>query len=346
MTLETNTARRIFLAPHPRTIREIFHPSNLGRLQRLGDLVIHEESIVSEDVFETSVTAADVIIGQFDLPRFRLERISRLKAIFNVEGNFLPNVDYQYCFRRGVRVLTISPVFAEPVAELALGLAIDLGRGITQSDQDFRNGDERYGLAANREAQSLFHQPVGFVGFGDLARALRTLLAPFHCRVRVYDPWLPREVITESGCEPCSMEDLLRKSRVVFVLASATSQNKAFIGEAQLSQMQEGAVFVLLSRAAVVDFDALARAAEIRHVSVATDVFPEEPLPQYHPARSIRNMLLSAHKGGALEQTLKKIGSIVAADAELIFRGLPPVMCKVAQPETVEMLRGKPVAKS
>ena len=48
MTLETNTARRIFLAPHPRTIREIFHPSNLGRLQRLGDLVIHEESIVDE----------------------------------------------------------------------------------------------------------------------------------------------------------------------------------------------------------------------------------------------------------------------------------------------------------
>ena len=37
---------------------------------------------------------------------------------------------------------------------------------------------------------------------------------------------------------------------------------------------------------------------------------------------------------------------IVTADAELIARGLPPCMCKVAQPETVAMFRSKPVDKS
>ncbi len=128
--------------------------------------------------------------------------------------------------------------------------------------------------------------------------------------------------------------------------ASATSENKAFLGEPQFSEMQPGTIFVLLSRAAVVDFDALVRAAQARHIRVATDVFPEEPLPQQHPARRTKNLLLSAHKGGALEQTLKRIGSIVVADTELICKGLPPVLCKVAQPETVGMFRGKPVAKS
>jgi len=43
-----------------------------------------------------------------------------------VEGNFLHNIDYGYCYRAGIRVLNISPVFAEPVAEAALGMAIDL----------------------------------------------------------------------------------------------------------------------------------------------------------------------------------------------------------------------------
>jgi len=346
MTLETRTVHRIFLAPHPRSITEIFHPSDLRRLQNLGKLVVHEESVVSEDIFEKSVINADIIIGQFDLPESRLERIPRLRAIFNVEGNFGPNVDYQHCFHRGIRVLTISPVFAEPVAELALGLAIDLVRGITRSDQDFRDGTEEYGLAANQGVESLFRQPVGLVGFGDLARALLPLLAPFRCRVRVYDPWLPRELITELGCEACSLEDVLQQSRIVFVLASATSENKGFIGEPQLSQMQPGTVFVLLSRAAVVDFDALVRAVEVGHLRVATDVFPEEPLPQGHSARRTRGILLSAHKAGALEQTLKRIGSIVVADAELVCRGLPPVLCKIAQPETVEMFRGKPITKS
>ena len=342
----TRTTKTIFLAPHPRSLTEIFHQSDLEHLRKLGELVIHEGADVTDDVFETSVTNADIIVGQFDLPQSRLERIPQLKAIFNVEGNFLPNVDYQYCFRHGIRVLTISPVFAEPVAELALGLAIDLGRGVSRSDQDFRDGTEKYGLAANQEVQSLFYQTVGFLGFGDLAKALLPLLVPFRCRVRVYDPWLPRELIIEAGCEACSLENVLRQSRVIFMLASATAENKAFVGAPQFAQMQPGTIFVLVSRAAVVDFDAMIQAAQSNHIRVATDVFPDEPLPGDHAARSTRGVLLSAHKAGALEQTLKRIGTIVVADVEMISRGLPPVVCKVAQPETVDRFRGKPVAKS
>jgi phosphoglycerate dehydrogenase-like enzyme len=86
-------------------------------------------------------------------------------------------------------------VFAEPVAEAALGMAIDLARGISSSDRDFRKGTEEYGLAANREAFSLFRQDVGLIGLGDLGRAILPLLRPFDCRIRVYDPWLPAEYI-------------------------------------------------------------------------------------------------------------------------------------------------------
>ena len=342
----SSPTKRIFLAPHPRALAEIFHRPDLDRLRTLGELVVHEEADLAEALFQSLVTSADIIIGQFDLPQSRLERIPQLKAIFNVEGNFLPNVDYQYCFRRGIRVLTISPVFAEPVAELALGLAIDLGRSITRSDQDFRDGVEKYGLAANRQVQSLFHQPVGFLGFGDLARALLPLLIPFNCHVRVCDPWLPRELIAQAGCEACSLDEVLRKSRVIFMLATATVENQAFVGASQFAQMQPGTVFVLVSRAAVVDFDAMIQAAQNGHIRVATDVFPDEPLPPNHSARRTEGMLLSAHKAGALEQTLRRIGTIVVADVEMIIRGLPPVMCKAAQPETVERFRGKPVAKS
>jgi phosphoglycerate dehydrogenase-like enzyme len=342
----TGTIKRIFLAPHPRSLNEIFHTCDLDHLRTLGELVIHTGADITKEVFEALVTRADIIIGQFDLPQSRLERITQLRAIFNIEGNFLPNVDYQYCFRRGIRVLTISPVFAEPVAELALGLAIDLGRGITLSDQDFKAGVEKYGLTANQEALSLYQQQVGLLGFGDLAKALVPLLIPFRCHVRVYDPWLPRELITQAGCEACCLDDVVRRSRVIFVLASATSENKEFVSESHFSQMQPGTLFILLSRAAVVDFDAMMQAAQSRHIRVATDVFPYEPLPTDHRARRTKEMLLSAHKAGSMETTLKKIGRIVVADTEMICRGLPPVLCKVAQPETVELFRGTPVAKS
>jgi phosphoglycerate dehydrogenase-like enzyme len=266
--------------------------------------------------------------------------------VFNVEGNFLPNIDYGYCDRAGIRVLNISPVFAEPVAEAALGMAIDLARGVTRSDRHFRQGSEQYGLAANREAFSLFRQDVGLIGLGDLGKAILPLLHPFGCRLRAYDPWLPDDYVRALGCEAALLEEVFRLSRLVFIVAGVTSQNQGFLGAHQFASMQRGSAIVLVSRAAVVDFDAMLDFAEKGHIRFATDVFPEEPLSPEHRARRTSNSILCAHQAGALETAIKRIGKMVVADAELIARGLPPIMCKPAQLETVALFRSRPISKT
>jgi len=341
-----STSKCIFLAPAPRIVSDIFDEHDLLRLRALGDVVIHGCGPVTDEIFEENAARAEIIIGQIDLPEPRLKRATSLKAVFNVEGNFLPNIDYAYCFRHGIRVLNISPVFAEPVAEVALGMAIDLARGITRSDRHFRLGTEQYGLAANTEAFSLFRQAIGFIGLGDLGRAILPLLRPFGCRVRAYDPWLPAEYIESLRCEAASLDEVLHCSRLVFVVAGATSQNHGFLGATQFSSMQPGAALVLVSRAAVVDFEAMLDFAKKGHIRVATDVFPEEPLPPSHWARHTDNVILSSHQAGAMETAIKGIGKLVVADAELIARGLPPILCKVAQPETVALFRSKPISKT
>ena len=90
------------------------------------------------EMLEQALPETEILVGQSDLPRKRLERGKRLRAIFNVEGNFLPNIDYDYCFARNIRVLIASPAFAVPVAEMALALALDLARGVSRSDRAFR----------------------------------------------------------------------------------------------------------------------------------------------------------------------------------------------------------------
>ena len=338
-------ARHIFLAPSPRAVADIFDESDLARLRALGTLTIHEDGPVTDAVFDANAHA-DIMIGQFDMPAERLERAPNLRAIINVEGNFLPNIDYAVAFRHGVRVLNVSPVFAEPVAEVALGMAIDLARGISRSDRYFRQRTERYGLDANRDAFSLYRQDVGFIGMGDLGRAILPLLAPFQVKVRAYDPWLPPMWIESIGCEPASLETVLRQSKVVFVVAGVTSENQGFLGANEFSWMPQGAALVLVSRAGVVDFNAMLDFAEKGRIRVATDVFPQEPLPADHRARDIDSILLSPHQAGALDRALREIGKRTVADAELIARGLPPSMSKVAQPETVALFRSKPVSKS
>src|SRR3546814_15176589 len=94
------------------------------------------------------------------MPKERLVRAPRLRAIFNVETNFLPNVDYAHCFANGIHVLSPSAAFALRVAEAALGMAIEPARGITVEDRAFRAGVERYGLEGNVERFKVSRSPA------------------------------------------------------------------------------------------------------------------------------------------------------------------------------------------
>ena len=167
---------------------------------------------------EQHLPEVEVLIGQTDMPAERLERAAKLRAIINIEGNFLPNIDYATCFRRGIWVLNASPVFAQTVAEMALGMMLDLARGISAADRAFREGREVYGLESNAESFLIRGQPVGLIGFGDLGRAFRRLLVPFACPVKVYDPWLPDLLIRDHDCLPAGARrgagDLARDRRV------------------------------------------------------------------------------------------------------------------------------------
>jgi phosphoglycerate dehydrogenase-like enzyme len=262
--------------------------------------------------------------------------------VINVEGNFAQNVDYAECFRRGIQVLTIAPVFALPVAEMALGFALDLARGITKADALMRAGNEQYGLAGNRQSFVLRGQTMSLIGCGNLGRALIPLLMPFRPRLLIHDPWLPDASIRELGGEPATLEDALSQARVIFALAGVTEENRGSLDRARLELIRSDAVFLLMSRAGLVDFDALTDLVAAGRFRAATDVFPVEPAPKDLRARSVDGMLLSAHRAGGLPTVLAGIGEMVVDDLGLILRGLPPQRLQAARPETVSRWRNPP----
>ena len=225
---------------------------------------------------------------------------------------------------------------------MGLALALDLLRGVTEADLAFRDAREDWGLDGNRRARLLTGSEVGFVGFGDLGRALFRLLEPFRARVRAFDPWLPPSIIREAGAEPADLDTVLGESDVVFVVAGVTSQNQGFLGADAFARMREGAAFVLLSRAGAVDFDALMAAVASGRIVAASDVFPEEPMPVDHPVRRLPGFLRSAHRAGALVPAFFRMGDDVLEDMALVDRGLPPVRCRRAERETVSLLRSQP----
>ena len=334
----------ILVDPLPRTLDLIMEPDVRARLERLGRVVLSEDKPMDDATIDALLPETALIFGQTAMPAERIARAPKLKAIINVETNFMPNVDYEACQTRGIPVITPGSAFAAPVAEAALGLALDLARGITAADRAMRAGREEYGLAGNRDTFRFAGAPVGLIGFGDLGRNLRDLIRPFRNPVAVYDPWLPGEIIERADCRPASLEDVLSTSKVIFVFASVTSENQHFIGAREFAMMQKDTAFLLMSRAAVVDFPAMLDAVRSGHIRAATDVFPEEPVAPDDPVRKVEGLILSAHRTGGTVDALYAIGRMAVADAELIMRGLPPQLCRRADPAIASRLRSKPVS--
>lgn len=337
----------IVIDPQPRALTEIFDESLLRRLRAIGEVVVHEgEGRMPDERFEAALPDTVLLIGQTDMPRSRLDRAAKLRAIVNVETNFLQNVDYETCFQRGVHVLAPSSAFARPVAEMTLGLAIDLCRGITAADRAMRCGDEKWLLDGASGSFSLYGARVGLIGFGDLARAFVPLIRPFGCSVKAYDPWVSGHFLEGYGVEAAALEEVLGSSQVIVVFAAVTSENQGFLGKRELELITPGSAVLLMSRAGVVDFPEFLRAVETGRIRAATDVFPVEPVPPDDPARKVEGLVLSPHRAGAMTDSLLEIGRQTVADAELILRDLPPLSCRRAQRETVARSRSRPIERS
>lgn len=332
----------VLLDPYPRSSAMIFRAVDRARLDSLADVVSVDAGAVPDAIVDQCLPHAVAILGQTPLPAERIKRAQNLRAVLNVEGNFFPNVDYAACFARGIRIAVASPAFARPVAEYALALALDLMRGVTRSDRAFRRGEERYGWRGNVGVDSLFGADVGLIGFGGIARALLPLIRPFGCHVSAFDPWLPASVMAEHAVQSASLTDVLARSRIVFVLAASTADNRHLIGAVELARIQRGAGLILLSRADVLDFAALHDALEAGHIEAAIDVFPNEPIAADDPLRRCEFAILSSHRAGGLDSALKTIGEMAVDDLELVLRGLPPVRMQLAHPETVGLQRSKP----
>jgi phosphoglycerate dehydrogenase-like enzyme len=325
----------VIVDPNFRKMSEIFSPADQNRLYDKFDVIWGKDEPMPLEAMHEALPQASVVVCADWRYGDVLNTASALRGILTVSGGFPRNLDYDECFARHIRVLSAAPGFARAVAEMALALALSASRDIVSNDRAMRAGTEQWLHAGNANAFMLYDQPVGFIGYGSIGRALHPLLKPFGCKISVYDPWLVEGYLRTQGVEPMDLERLIENSKIIFVLAAPTSENQALISRELLERIRPDAVFVLVSRAHVVDFDALTELVSAERFKVALDVFPTEPIALDHPIRQAESAVLSAHRAGPVTEALWEIGEMVIDDLDAITRGLPPQRMQVAQPELI-----------
>jgi len=226
---------------------------------------------------------------------------------------------------RHIPVSVGRSAFSPAVAEMALGLILNVLRRAGDYHTQMRTGSEPWVRSFPDDIDPLEREltgrSVGIVGFGRVGRRLAELLAPFRCRLSVFDPHIPADALEAFGAEGVSLPTLIGRSDVVVLCAASNEGTSHLLGQAEIALLRPNALLVNVARAALVDTEALVRRLERGDLRAAIDVFDQEPLPADHPLRRLPNAYLTPHRAGGTMASVQRILNWLIDDLEAAQSG-------------------------
>ncbi len=291
-----------------------------GILERAGCLVRSspaqqrlEEAALAEMIADcdAAIVGTEPITARVIAAAPRLRVLSRL-------GVGVDNVDLDAATAAGV-VVTVTPgANAAAVAELVIGFALALARGIPRYDVRAKRGDWRREVGIEIAGKTM-----GLVGLGRIGREVALRARALGMRVVFCDPVRPSpEEESALGVVHAELRDLLRESDFVSLHAPLTSQTAGMIGAREIALMRPTAYLVNTARGELVDEAALAEALRNGGLAgAALDVRAVEPSAAGDPL-CLDSVILTPHAGS---QTREAILRMSVAAAENVVRALDGV---------------------
>jgi D-3-phosphoglycerate dehydrogenase len=271
---------------------------------------------MTEDELAAALPGIDgVIAGVDDFGAGALRGADALRVIARY-GVGVDNVDLEAAGARGIVVTRAPGANALAVAELTIGLAFAVARGIPLLDAGVRAGQW-----PRREGRELTGGVFGVVGFGAIGRLVAERARGIGKDVVAYDPMLPDEAFAAAGVERCDLDDLCRRSDVVSLHVPLTPETRHLLDARRLALLPERAIVINTARGGLID-EAAARAAldEGRLFGVAIDAYETEP-PSSSPLVGHPNVVSTPHSGAHTAEAVARVAGQAIEDLLLVLGG-------------------------
>lgn len=207
-------------------------------------------------------------------------------------------------------------VYAQPVAELALSLALAGLRHV--------GGYARATEWQRPRGRNLIGANVTILGGGGIAEQLLRLLAPFDCHVTVVRNRVAEMNGADDVVEPDRYVDAMADADVVFVALALTPETEAMISRSELEQMASHAWIVNVARGRHIVTDDLVWALQQGVIGgAALDVTDPEPLPGGHPLWALPNCIITPHVGNTPEMAIPLLSERITANVRRFANGEP-----------------------
>ena len=307
----------------------------LGILRHRAAAICPSRVLLVRDEMEMRRALADadaVVVERFPIGASELASASRLRLVHKF-GTDLRNIDLAACREAGVPVRSLRRRVNAAVAEHAILLMLAVARKLVETAGaiDFaslrRLGYEPALFDGNHVAganwarisglRSLFGTTLGIIGMGEIGREVASRARAmgmdiiYHQRTRLEE---------FSDLEFVSLEELFRRSDYVGIFLPLNPGTRGLVDARTLGSVKPGAILVNVSRAEIVDRNALVGVLDSgRLAGAGLDVHYEEPAVADEPLRDYANVVLSPHVAvGPRRHNMDDIAELTASLADSV----------------------------
>ena len=307
---------RILLTHTPDVLANYYGERALEGLRGLGEVRINPTGkVLDAAALAEAARGCEIIVSDRQTPgpveffKAAPDVVAFLRCAVDIRS-----IDVDAASAAGVLITRASPGFAASVAEMAVGMMVDLGRGVSRSVIAYRK-DQKPPVTMGRQLKGA---TLGIIGYGAIGKYLAPLGAALGMQVLIADP---HQAVDDQNFRKVEFASLLAESDFVVCLAVANAETENLMDAAAFARMKRTAFFINLSRGNLVDEVALARALDEKQfagaamdVGRAQDQMPTASLAARHDVIAtphIAGLTPDAIEHQALE-TVRQVAELVA----------------------------------
>lgn len=243
-----------------------------------------------------------------------------LAAVPNVRvlSNFgvgYDRIDVEAARRQGIQVSNTPDILNGCVADLAMGLVLDVARGLTTTDRFVRAGHWKNGQQRPLMTR-VYGKRLGLLGYGGIGQAIAKRAGGFDMTVR----YNTRNPVAGSPHEHMkSLVELAEWADFLVVACLGGPQTRHLVSAEVLNALGKDGIIVNIARGSVIDEAALVQAlAEGRLGGAGLDVYDDEPnIPE--ALLSMDNVVLLSHIAGFSRESRADMERLVGDNLDAYF---------------------------
>lgn len=233
------------------------------------------------------------------------------------------NVALDVAREMGMAVSNVINYSTESVVQHTFALMLSLATRLLQYRADIADGrwrESRHFGLLDHPVMELYGKTLGIVGYGTIGRRVADVARALGMQVLVAQR--QRNAAPTEARVP--LPDLLARADVVSLHCPLTTDNQRMIDAHAIARMKPTALFINVSRGALVDEQALAAALKAGRIAGAgIDVLSEEPPVNGNPLLEpdVPNIIVTPHSAWASREARQALVHQVAAIIEAFLQG-------------------------